>query len=490
MSDSNDPVVLQLERILTNPPLSTSPSLSRLLRFIVEETLDGRAESINEVTLGTRVFNRREDFNPRTDPIVRVQSHHLRARLTQYYSGAGANDAVVIELPPRTYVPVFRTTQSAVEAPVPVPPPQQQAVPPKRDLRATMMVAAITGLIALASGGVLWNGRVFGAFSTRHVAKHQPGPAVEDLYVRGRYQLDRQTEASLRQSVDSFQQAIADDPGFAAAFSGLADAYNQLAQYGYVPPREGMEKARHAAQQALAIDPQLAEGHVSMAAIMEAYDWNWAAAEREYRRAIELNPALPAAHLWYGMFLRDQGRVNEALPELRRAEQLEPLSVLGNVNLAYGLLAAGDSSAALEPALRAVELDPETPTAGLLLASVYRSRSDATRADQALADASRHTDGNPHALSVLACIYAKLGRRADSLRLLHQVEQMAAQRYVSPFDLGNISLLLGDEDRAVAWFEEAYKQRSVGMVFLRKDKADCVRHSPRLLALIGKIDAG
>jgi len=501
MADANNPAVLQLERILKKPPLATSPSLSRLLRFIVEETLDGRAESLSEFTLGVRVFNRREDFNPRTDPIVRVQAHHLRARLAQYYAGPGAGDAVVVELPPRKYVPVFRFTEAVAEAPAPVveqvveqetPPVQPPAttMPEDRKIRRAVMVAAVAGLLAVAGSPSNWSGRAPAAVRSTHGAPHEPDAVAEDLYVRGRYLLDRQTESALRQSVESFQQAIAYDPRFAAAFAGLADAYNLLAQYGYVSPREGMEQARHAAQQALALAPQLAEGHVSLAAILEAYDWNWAAAEREYRRAIELNPALPEAHLWYGMFLRDQGRIQEALPELRRAERLEPLSVLGNVNLAYGFMMAGDSSAALERALRAVELDPEASGTGVLLASVYRSRSDGAQADRALAGALRHAEGNPHALSALACIYAKLGRRTESMRLFHEVKQMAASRYVSPFDLGNISLVLGDEDRAVAWFEEAFKQRSAGMVFLRNDKADCVQRSPRLLSLIGKINAG
>jgi len=320
MADANNPAVLQLERILKKPPLATSPSLSRLLRFIVEETLDGRAESLSEFTLGVRVFNRREDFNPRTDPIVRVQAHHLRARLAQYYAGPGAGDAVVVELPPRKYVPVFRFTEAVAEAPAPVveqvveqetPPVQPPAttMPEDRKIRRAVMVAAVAGLLAVAGSPSNWSGRAPAAVRSTHGAPHEPDAVAEDLYVRGRYLLDRQTESALRQSVESFQQAIAYDPRFAAAFAGLADAYNLLAQYGYVSPREGMEQARHAAQQALALAPQLAEGHVSLAAILEAYDWNWAAAEREYRRAIELNPALPEAHLWYGMFLRDQGRI-------------------------------------------------------------------------------------------------------------------------------------------------------------------------------------
>jgi Tfp pilus assembly protein PilF len=251
-----------------------------------------------------------------------------------------------------------------------------------------------------------------------------------------------------------------------------------------------MEQARAMAQKALSLDPQLAEGHVSLAAIVEAYDWNWSGAEREYRRAIELNPALAEAHQWYGMFLRDQGRIQEAVPELRRAEELEPLSVFGNIGLASGLMEAGDSSGALERALRVTELDPQLALGHLMLAGIYRQRSDAAHAEASLAEAFRLAADNPHALSVVACSYAKLGRRAESLRLLQQVQEMATHRYVSPFDLATVSLVLGDEDRAVQWFEEAYRQRSAGMVSLRTAKGEWVKRSPRLLSLIGKMNAG
>ena len=436
------------------------------------------------------MFNRGEEFNPRTDPIVRVQTHHLRARLAQYYLTAGAADPIVIELPGRTYVPLFRAVEQAApvaETPAPAQDTPQEQVVRHSSPRGPVAVTAVVAVIAVAGMASLWNWYPSGK-SAR--AAHEPDTVAQDLYIRGRYLLDRQNETALWQSIDCFRKATARDPQFAAAYAGLADANNLLAQYGYVSPREAMEEARRAARQALSIDPELAEAHVSLASISEAYDWNFSAAEREYRRAIELNPQLPAAHLWYGMFLRDQGRIKEALPELRRAEQLEPLSVLATVNLAYAFRIAGDSNAALEQAQRAVELAPELPTARLMLAHIYRSRSDTTRAEAAFAQAVNLAGGNPHAISILACAYAGLGRRQDSLRLFKELEQLAAHRYVSPYDMGNVALMLGDEDRAVTFFEEAYRQRSSGLIFLRNDKADSMRRSPRMRELIGKLRAG
>jgi tetratricopeptide (TPR) repeat protein len=479
-----EPVASQLERMLAHPPLVSSPSLSRFLRFIVEETIAGRGESITEFSLGGRVFNRGEEFNPRTDPIVRVQAHNLRARMARYYAGPGAADSLRIELPGRTYVPVFRML------PQPAPPPAELAALPQSPvptkLRGSVLVTALAAFLSVAGMASLWR-----TSAPAHGAAilQNPSSAAQDLYIRGRYLMDRQSEPAMRQSIDCFQQAVAIDPQFAAAFAGLADAHNLLAQYGYISPRDGMEQARRAAQRALDIDPALAEAHVSLAAILEAYDWNWPAAEREYRRAIELNPALPAAHLWYGMFLRDQDRLEEALPELRRAEQLEPLSVLASMNLAHAFLMAGDSSAALERALRAVDLDPDLASASLLLATVYRKRSDTSGADAALARARGLSAGNPHAVALLACAYARKGNRQEGLRLYGELQQLASHRYVSPFDLGNLSLVLGDENRAVAQFEEAYRQRSAGMVFLRNERAAWMQHSPRMLSIISKIRA-
>ena len=163
-------------------------------------------------------------------------------------------------------------------------------------------------------------------------------------------------------------------------------------------------------KQALALDPGLAEGHVALAAITEAYDWNWTAAEREYRRAIELNPALPAAHLWYGMFLRDQGRLDEGIAELRRAAQLAPVSEMTSVNLASALMSKGEYSAALEQAEIAAELNPNSVSTQLLLANVYRCLARKADAEAALARAEQAAGDNPHGLSALAGIYAHNGR--------------------------------------------------------------------------------
>ena len=495
----------QLGRILKSPALATSPSLCRFLRFIVEETLAGRSGSIKEYSLGVNVFGRGDEFNPRLDPIVRVQARNLRGRIDKYYSGEGARDPIVIELPKGAYVPVFRVLEqpappviaaAVIDLPAPNPASAPDAAAP--DLfapdtprgrvwpRSALIVAAV--LVLLLAIVVLVLARTHAAYSG---LAHVPDVLSQDLYIRGRYVMDRQTEAALRESTVDFQQAVARDPAFAAAYAGIADAYNLLSQFGYMPPREGMEKARAAAMLALSIDPRLAEGHVSLAAILEAYDWDWAGAEREYRRALELNPGLAEAHLWYGMFLRDQGRLKEALPELRRAAQLEPLSALTSVNLAYGLLAEGNYSAAVEQSRRAVELAPGLATANVMLSHAYRAASNIAESDAVLARALESAPGNPHALSALACEYVRLGRRDQSVRLWNELDRLSKTRYVSPFDLGRVLLVLGDEERALGLFEEAYRQRSTGLIFLRDAnfaaKFAALHDTPRFKSLLNKL---
>jgi serine/threonine-protein kinase len=469
----------------------------------VEETLAGRASGIKEQVLGLEVFDRGQDFNPRLDPIVRVQARNLRSRLAKYYEGPGAMDPIRIELPKGTYIPVFHqvgpaapelapvTMEIALASPVaasasvsamPAPPPRSP-VAEKAPLGSRVLVASVILALILVGITVLWISHI-------HAAPRVDSEAdslARDLVIRGRYALDRQTEGSLREAVACFQQATARAPRFAGAYAGLADAYNVLAQVGYIAPAEGMELARRAARKSLEIDPRLAEGHVALAAVIEAYDWDWAAAEREYRRALALSPGLEAAHLWYGMFLRDQGRLQEAIPELRRAAELAPYSVMASLNLAYGLLAEGNGSAALEQARRAVALAPDLASASMALVRASRAVAQTTDSDAALSRAIGSANGDPHALALVACELARLGRREESLRAVKQLESVSHQRYVSPFDLGNVSLALGDGDRALNLFEEAYRQRSSGLIFLRKTSASCVSANPRFLSLLDKM---
>src|SRR4051794_36224423 len=186
------------------------------------------------------------------------------------------------------------------------------------------------------------------------------------------------------------------------------------------------------------------------------------------------------------MFLRDQGRIKEALPELRRAAQLQPSSLLTTVNFAYGLLEEGDATAALDQARRAVEMAPDQPTASILLVYASQALSRTADARVALDRAHRASAGNAHSLAMVACALARSGRREESASISRELDVLSRQQYVSPYDLGKVSLALGDEERALGYFEEAYRQRSSGLIFLRNARG-CVRNTSRFDTLLGKL---
>ena len=485
----------------------------------------GRASGIKEQVLGLEVFDRGHDFNPRLDPIVRVQARNLRSRMAKYYEGPGKYDPIHIELPKGTYVPLFHevhpvngdggggvleavpqiAAEVAAEAPrlepvgepphlpvaltlkasesvMPAPPPRSP-VAEKPQIRPRFMVASLILMGILVVLAVVLITRTHAANGIVSVTDSQ----AQDLVIRGRYSMDKQTERPLRDAVASFEQAIERAPRFAEAWAGLAEAHNMLAQFGYVAPQEGMEKARDAARKSLELNPRLAEGHVALAAVMEAYDWDWTGAEREYRRALDLSPDLQSAHLWYGMFLRDQGRLKEAMPQLRRAAQLAPYSVMACVNLSYGLLAEGNAGAALEQARRASELAPDLASATVALLRAARAAGQFKDADVALARAQAAAAGDPHSMSLVASELAKIGRNEASRKLVSDIEALARTRYVSPFDRGKVSMALGDGNEALTLLEEAYRQRSSGMIFLRNSNPTCVRSDPRFQSLVDKM---
>src|SRR3954453_9822962 len=219
-----------LQRIVTSPQLESSPSLCRFLRYVVEETLAGRGGMIKEYSLGAEVFTRGDDFDPRIDPIVRVQARTLRARMAKYYEGPGAGDPIIIDLPKRTYVPEFTTRELGV--PLATPPIEIEAEPvpaeatapivnappvvgaPRQTRRTTARVVAAGILVALAGAALSWS------VGQPH-RQHDPDPIAQEQYIRGRFLMDRHNEKALRKSVASFERAIAKDAHFAAAYAGM-----------------------------------------------------------------------------------------------------------------------------------------------------------------------------------------------------------------------------------------------------------------------------
>ena len=501
----------QMERILSSRTFASAPSIARLLRFIVEETLSGRSDGLKEYTLGVQIFDRGEQYDTRLDPIVRVQARNLRLKLDRYYSDAGVADAILIELPKGCYIPTFRTREPEpvrpllvtlpvpgpvlLSAPAPLPAPEVAAViaigTPSARFRLPVWLGATVCLVLLLAGGSLTLWRARGAPLATELAKAPPettGSDARSLYLRGRYLLDRASETTLTQALECFRKALALEPRNAAAWSGLADVYDVQAQFGLISPVRGMAEARSAAQKALQLDPSLAEAHISIAAIYEAYDWNWKAAEREYRRAIELNPQLPSAHLWYGMFLRDQGRLREAMPYLERALRLEPLSVFALCNIAEAYAMQRDYTSAIRNMDVALELAPQSRKLQMMRAGLKREHSgEQTQWINELERARNLNTDDPASTAALARAYAKSGRKADAARLLEELRRIARERYVSPYQIAMVYLALNDLDRALPYLEAAYRERNTGLLFLRSDHFAGYRSNPRFRQLVERM---
>ena len=313
-------------------------------------------------------------------------------------------------------------------------------------------------------------------------------PASYQLYLRGRYLWNQRTEEGLQNSIASFQQALAADPGSAASYSALADAYNVLGNWGMVPPREAYPQAKAAAGKALELNPRLAEAHIALAYAIHLYDWNPSAAEAEFRKGLALNPNYAPGHQWYAVFLASGGRFEEAVAQITRARELDPLSlIIGDVvGWIYALARRNDD--AIREFRKAIELDPRFyPThydLGLTYAEMGRYEDAIAELEQARSLAG----DTPRTLSGLAYACAKAQQRGRARDFLDRLQKLSAIRYVPPFDVAVVHAALGERDLAFSWLDKAYEDRHPWLVMLKvTPKVDSLRSDPRFAALLARI---
>ena len=318
-------------------------------------------------------------------------------------------------------------------------------------------------------------------------------PEAFRTYLKGRYFWNKRTPDGIRKGIALFHQAIELDPTFARAYAGIADSYALLSagEYGVMPPRESMLKARAAAERALELDDQLAEAHCSLAFSRFWFDWNWAEAEREFTRALELNPGYSIGEMWYSDFLAAMGRFPEAEAHARRAQELDPLSAVPMVALGRVLYFARRFEEALQEFRRSLELDP-TFVRALLMSAVALANLD--RPEEALAAVDRAiaaSGGSALMLSVRGQIAARGGRRQEAVAVLHELDARARDGYVSSYNRAAVYATLGELDAAFEWLERAYDERSSSLVYLRVSPLlENVRRDARFDVLQLRIDSG
>jgi TolB-like protein/Flp pilus assembly protein TadD len=308
-----------------------------------------------------------------------------------------------------------------------------------------------------------------------------------EAYLTGRYQLYKQTHEGYLKSIEHFKKAIDIDSAYAVAWAGLADGYYELSSV-VLPASEAMPKARAAALQALAIDPTLAEAQAMLAQIQSEYEWDWAASEANLKRALRLNPSYAQGHFYYGYYLAQQGRVDEAIGEMAEAYRLDPLTPRRGVNLAWMYYFARRFDEAIAQYRKILGPDPGLATAHYSLGMVYEQTGMFEEAAGEFLKASTLGADPPAWLYNLAHVYAVSGKRDQARSTLEKLLGLAPQRYVDGYHVGLIHLGLGETDRAFEWFERAYRDRSEELLFLKVDpRMDRVRPDARYKSLIRRI---
>jgi len=307
------------------------------------------------------------------------------------------------------------------------------------------------------------------------------------LYLKGRYFWNKRTEENVQIGLDYFQQAVDLDPGYSLAWVGIADTWIFRGWYSRLAPREAFPKAKSAAMRALALDSTLAEAHASMAHIHLEFDYDWDAAEREYRRAIELDPRYPIAHHWYGGFLSAMGRHDEALRQAETARALDPLSLIIQTWVGLRYYFAGKYEEAIAEYRKALELDQDFAPAHWHLGWAYqqtgRFREGVSEAERALALDSE----NLLYLASLGQAYARAGMTSEARATLARLAQASTNRHVSAYHVAVIHIALGDTRAGLDWLERAYDEQSPWIGYLRVDpRVDPVRSHPRFEGLLEK----
>jgi DNA-binding winged helix-turn-helix (wHTH) protein/TolB-like protein/Flp pilus assembly protein TadD len=309
------------------------------------------------------------------------------------------------------------------------------------------------------------------------------------LYLMGRYFWNKRTVEGLRRSIEYFQQATIEDPRYAAAFAGLADSYALLGTYGIEASQQANPSAKSAARRALQIDDSLSEAHTSLGMISFYYEWNWPQAEHEFRRSIQLNPNYPLAHEWYAEDLAATGRTEEALTQVQRALELDPLSLIINTEVGRMFYLTRNYDQAVVAYRKVLDMDPQFARAHSRLGMAYaadRRFDDAIREFQLAKDLA---GPDPYLDGLLGYAYALSGSTSKAHKLLEDLtEQHARGKFVPSFSMALISIGLGDRNQALEWLSKSYSDRSCYMVFAKTDPLlDPLRSDPRFQALLNRM---
>ena len=318
--------------------------------------------------------------------------------------------------------------------------------------------------------------------------RHTSNVEAYQLYGLGRYHLTRLTDDGFRKGRDYFQQAINKDPNYALAHAGLADANNRLSGWNAVAPKEGFPAAKKAALKALEIDEGLAEAHTQLGVTKLLYDWDWMGAENEFKRAIEINPNNPDTRYLYGLYLSAMARFEEAVTEMKRAQELEPISLEKIAGIGDARYYQRHFDEAIAQYQKALEMDQNSGYAHWALGNVYLHKG---MHEQAIAEYQKSiplSGDSPDEPASLAYVYAISGKMQEARQILGDLQQRAKRSYVAPTMIASVYAALGEKDQAFAWLDKAYEERDFILIFLKVDPMfDRLRSDPRFATLLRRI---
>jgi adenylate cyclase len=353
----------------------------------------------------------------------------------------------------------------------------------ERDLKDVMVLQdEVAGAIASRIQNKLTSDE-----QARSTASRPVNPDAYEAYLKGRYFLSKGTEAGLKKSVEYFQQSVERDSSYAPAFAGLADSYDYLGGYSLLPSKEVFPKAKTAATKALEIDSASAQAHTALGYAMLSFDWDWAAAERQFKEALKLNPSNAIAHQYYGEYFVAVGDPNRAISEYKRARELDPLSLDINAQFGRVFRDARHYDEAVDQCQKTLELDPNFTMAHWCLGLAYvgkRQYSDAIREFQK----ARAAGGCPCELAGLGYTYAVAGNRVQAQGILREMKALSQQGYAFSYLIAEVYAGLADNDRAFEWFNRAYEERDCQLTALELDPmVDGLRGDARFQDLMRRV---
>lgn len=325
---------------------------------------------------------------------------------------------------------------------------------------------------------------------SRLAKRYTENTEAYQLYLKGRYFWNKRTEEAFQKGLEYFQLAIEKDPTYALAYAGIADCYNLLQVYAYLPPKEAFPKAKAAAEKALEIDSSLAEAHASLAWVRWSYDLDWSAGEKEFKRALELNPNYATGHHWYSIYLTAMGRHAESLAQIKRAQEVDPLSLMINTDLGFVLFYGRQDDLAIEQYHKTLEMDKDFVVSYWRLAMIYAQKEMYNEAIAATQNMKKLLGGeDPLFLTTLGYIYSLSGKRDGAKKVLNELSELSKHGYISSMRIALIYMGLEQKDQAFKWLEKAYEERDFWMTLIKvAPPLDRLRSDPRFKILLKKMN--